>query len=601
MASQTQGSNFQAVSDDVAVVQSNRKGWFSRLTNGLSVGNKIKCGYALALGVGVLGTTIGLILGDHYQEKALQEQQNAFKELNLLYRLQTGILQTRTHQQQLIPLVPYPNLYTEEYSHITDIHAPEIEQVWSELQKYTKTPDYTDEKHTENIPLLLQTYEGITQTYIRQLDELFQQLDLSPLTEKKIAIAQQRLLKFTNSELALKFDGISDELLTVIKVSYEELTAATAAFKTAAQMRIYIIAASVLLSVVIATLFALFTSRTITHPVEVLTNVAQRVTKESNFDLQAPVITTDEIGILAIAFNQVLHKVKCLLEEQQAAAFLQQQMQEAQLLQSEKMSSLGRMVAGIAHEINNPVNFIYGNLDPAIQYVEDLLGLLQTYRQEVPNPPLAVQAYATEIDAEFLEEDLPKLLQSMKFGATRVQQIVLSLKNFSRLDEANAHPVNLHECLDSTLLILNNRIKKGVAIERLYGKIPSIEGFSSSLYQVFMNIINNALDALEEEHNPQDNPRITIATELQDKNWVVVRITDNASGIPPDVQERIFETFFTTKARGVGTGMGLSISHQIVVEKHGGQLICKSEVGSGTEFIISLPIQKQHLTENAQL
>lgn len=358
-------------------------------------------------------------------------------------------------------------------------------------------------------------------------------------------------------------------------------------------------AASILLSVMIATLLALFTSRTITHPVEVLTNMAQRVTKESNFDLQAPVMTTDEIGILAIAFNQVLHRVKCLLEEQQATAFRQQQMQESQLLQSEKMSSLGRMVAGIAHEINNPVNFIYGNLDPAIQHVDDLLALLQTYRQEVPNPPLAVQAYATEIDAEFVEEDLPKLLQSMKFGAARVRQIVLSLKNFSRLDEAETHPVNLHECIESTLLILSSRIKKGITIERFYGDVPNIQGFSSSLYQVFMNIINNALDALEEQQNTQDSPRITIATEVKDKNWVVVRIADNASGIPPDVQERIFETFFTTKARGVGTGMGLSISHQIVVEKHRGQLICKSELGSGTEFIISLPIQKQHLSENA--
>ncbi|MBD2529258.1 HAMP domain-containing protein [Nostoc flagelliforme FACHB-838] len=601
MASQNQGSTFQAVSGDIPVLQSNRKGCFSGLTNGMSVGNKIKCGYALALSIGILGTTIGLILGDHYQEKALQEQQNAFKELNLLYRLQTNILQTRTHQQQLIPLVPYPNLYAEEYSHITNVHAPEIKQVWSELQKYRKSADYVGENHTENIPLFLRTYDGLPQTYIRQLEELFQQLDLSPLTENKIAIAQQRLLKFTNSELALKFDGISDELVTVINASYEDLTAATAEFKTAAQMRICIIATSVLLSVLVATLLAFLTSRTITYPVEVLTKVAQRVTKESNFDLQAPVITTDEIGILATAFNQVLHRVKCLLEEQQAAAFRQQQMQEAQLLQSEKMSSLGQMVAGIAHEINNPVNFLYGNLDFAIQYVDNLLALLQTYRQEVPNPPLVVQAYAIKIDAEFLEEDLPKLLQSMKFGADRVQQIVLSLKNFSRLDEANAHPVNIHECLDSTLLILNNRIKKGITIERLYGEIPNIEGFSSSLYQVFMNIINNALDALEEQDNAQDNPRITIATELQDKNWVVVRIADNGSGIPFEVQEKIFEMFFTTKPIGIGTGMGLSISHQIVVEKHGGRLICKSKVGSGTEFIISLPIQKQHLPENAQL
>ncbi|MEH2266064.1 HAMP domain-containing sensor histidine kinase [Nostoc sp.] len=601
MAFQTPGSDFSSASDDVIVVQSSRKGWFSKITNGLSIGNKIKCGYGLALGVGIVGTTIGLVIGDRYQQQALQNQQNAFKELNFLYQLQTSILQTRTHQQQLIPLVGNPKLYKEEYHHITSTHAPEMKQVWLELQTYIKTADYGNGKHTENIPLLLKTYEGVTQNYIQQLEELLQQLDLSPLTESKIAIAQRRLLKFTNSELALQFDGISDDLVTIINTSYQELQAATATFKTAAQMRIQIIVASILLSIVIASVLAFLTSRTITRPIEALTNVAQQVTKESNFDLQAPVITTDEIGILAIAFNQVLHRVKCLLEEQQAAAFLQQQTQEAQLLQNEKMSSLGRMVAGIAHEINNPVNFIYGNLDPAIQHVDDLLALLQTYRQEVPSPPLAVQTYANEIDAEFVEEDLPKVLQSMKFGADRVRQIVLSLKNFSRLDEAEAHAVNLHECIESTLLILNNRIKKGITIERCYGDIPNIEGFSSSLYQVFMNILNNALDVLEEQHDRQNYPRIAIATEVKDKNWVVVRIADNGSGIAPETQEKIFEMFFTTKATGVGTGMGLSISHQIVVEKHGGQLTCKSEVGSGTEFIISLPVQKVHLPKDTQL
>jgi two-component system, NtrC family, sensor kinase len=598
---QTQGSDSPSVFADIALIPSSRKRWFSKITNSLSIGNKIKCGYGLALGVGIVGTIIGLVLGDHYQQQALQNQQNAFKELNLLYRLQTSILQTRTHQQQLIPLVGNSKLYKEEYSHITETHAHEMKQVWLELQTYIKTADYGNEKHTENIPLLLKTYEGVIQNYIQQLEEVLQKLDLSPLTESKIAIAQRGLLKFTNSELALQFDGISDELVTVINNSYQELQAATATFNTAAQIRIQIIVASILLSIVIASVLAFLTSRTITRPVEALTNVAQQVTKESNFDLQAPVMTTDEIGILAIAFNQVLHKVKCLLEEQQAAAFIQQQMQEAQLLQNEKMSSLGRMVAGIAHEINNPVNFIYGNLDPAIQHVDDLLALLQTYRQEVPSPPLAIQAHANEIDAEFVEEDLPKLLQSMKFGADRVRQIVLSLKNFSRLDEAEAHAVNLHECIESTLLILNNRIKRGITIERCYGDIPSIEGFSSSLYQVFMNILNNALDALDEQQDIQHYPRIAIATELQDKNWVVVRITDNGSGIAPETQEKIFEMFFTTKPTGVGTGMGLSISHQIVVQKHGGRLTCKSEMGSGTEFIISLPVQKVNLPKDAQL
>lgn len=593
MAIQTKGSNLSQVSKDTIFLPLGATKWCSQIINSLSIGKKIKFGYAIALGVGILGTTIGLVLGDRYQQQALKQEENAFKEINLLHRLQASILQTRTHQQQLIPLVASPELYKEEYSHITDKHTPDIEQVWSELQTYIKTADYLNEKHTDNTPQLLATYNGVPQTYLQQLAILLKQLDLSPLTEEKIAIAQQQLLKFTNSELALKFDAISDDLRQVIDASYEDLKTATNDFQAAEQLRLKIIVGSIFLSAAIATLLALFTSRTITRPIAALTNMAQRVIKESNFDLQTPVTTTDEIGILGNAFNQVLQQVKSLLEEQKAAALRQQQLQEAQLVQSEKMSSLGRMVAGVAHEINNPVNFIYGNLEPAIQHVEDLLELLRIYHQEVPNPPLLVEDYANEIDVEFVEEDLPKVLQSMKFGADRVRQIVLSLKNFSRLEETEAHAVNLHECIDSTLLILNNRIKKGITVECNYGEIPSIEGFAGSLYQVFMNIINNALDALDAKQNPQDLPKIAIATERQDHNWVVVRIADNGSGIAPEDQAKIFETFFTTKPRGVGTGMGLSISYQIVTEKHKGKLICKSEVGSGTEFIISLPINLQ--------
>ncbi|BAY22249.1 integral membrane sensor signal transduction histidine kinase [Calothrix sp. NIES-2100] len=567
--------------------------WLLQIINGLSIANKIKFGYAIALGVGIFGTTIGLVMGDRYQQQALIKEETAFKEINMLHRLQASILQTRTHQQQLIPLIGNPELYKEEYSHITHKHTPDIKQVWSELQTYTTTADYLNDQHTENIPQMLATYQVVPETYLQQLAILLKQLDLSPLTEDKIATAQKQLLKFTNSELALKFDGLSDDLVEVIAASYQDLKIATKEFQAAEKIRIQIIVGSIILSAAIATLLAWLTSRTITRPVQTLTNMAQRVTKESNFDLQTPVTSTDEVGILGDAFNQLLQRVKSLLEEQNLAALRQQQLQESQLLQSEKMSSLGRMVAGVAHEINNPVNFIYGNLEPAINHVEDLLELLRLYQQEIPNPPPAVEDFAAEIDVEFVEEDLPKVLQSMKFGADRVRQIVLSLKNFSRLEEAEAHAVNLHECIDSTLLILNNRIKKGITVERNYGDIPHIEGFAGSLYQVFMNIINNALDALEGKQNTQEPPKIAIATERQDNNWVVVRIADNGSGIPLENQAKIFETFFTTKPRGVGTGMGLSISYQIVVEKHQGQLTCKSEVGRGTEFIISLPIRLQ--------
>ena len=271
-------------------------------------------------------------------------------------------------------------------------------------------------------------------------------------------------------------------------------------------------------------------------------------------------------------------------------------MQESQLLQSEKMSSLGRILAGVAHEINNPVNFIYGNITHAIEYVDDLLELLKLYQIEVTDPPLTVYNKAEEIDLEFLQEDLPKVLQSMTVGADRVRQIILSLKDFSRLDEVVSQSVNLHACLDSTLLILQNRLKKGITIVRNYGDIPEIEGYTGFLYQVFMNLLTNAMDALEENLgtvNPdiKQSKQIVIATERLDKNWVIVRISDNGSGIPTEIQTKIFETFFTTKPRGVGTGLGLAISRQIVEEKHGGRITCASKIGEGTEFAIALPIK----------
>ncbi|WP_242045672.1 MULTISPECIES: HAMP domain-containing protein [unclassified Calothrix] len=371
MTFQNKGSNVSPVFNKTLTLPGTK--WFLQIFNRLSIGNKIKFGYAIALGVGIFGTTIGLILGDRYQQQAFKQEENAFKEINMLQRLQASILQTRTHQQQLIPLVANPELYQEEYSHITDKHTPEIQQVWSELQTYIKTADYQKEKHTDNIPQLLQTYHGVPQAYLQELAIILKELDLSPLTAEKIATAQQKLLKFTNSELTLTFDGISDNLVEVINAGYEDLKIATNQFQLAEQIRIKIIVSSILLSAAIATLLALLTSHTITRPVQALTSIAQRVTQESNFDLQTPVTTTDEIGILGDAFNQVLQRVKSLLEEQKMAALRQQQLQETQLIQSEKMSSLGRMLAGVAHEINNPVNFIYGNLTPAIEHVEDLL------------------------------------------------------------------------------------------------------------------------------------------------------------------------------------------------------------------------------------
>jgi signal transduction histidine kinase len=267
------------------------------------------------------------------------------------------------------------------------------------------------------------------------------------------------------------------------------------------------------------------------------------------------------------------------------------QQAESRLIQTEKMSSLGQMVAGIAHEINNPVSFITGNLLHATNYIQDLLDLIDRYQQHYPNPDPEIQDYITEIDLEFLIEDLPKILSSMQVGADRIHEIVLSLRNFSRLDEAVRKPVNIHDGIDTTLLILHNRLKPsgnnpGITVIKEYGNLPPVECYAGQLNQVFMNILSNAIDALETEPEPR---RITIRTEVLNSD-AVIRIQDNGSGMTPCVIRRLFDPFFTTKPVGKGTGLGLAISYQIVVEKHGGLLKCLSEPGNGAEFWIQIPI-----------
>jgi two-component system, NtrC family, sensor kinase len=340
-------------------------------------------------------------------------------------------------------------------------------------------------------------------------------------------------------------------------------------------------------------------------------------------DYEARFVTVAEDEVLAIVRD--ISKQKAIererkqneLQLRQSEAQLRQQaydleqalqkLQKAQLqlIQGEKMSSLGQLVAGVAHEINNPVNFIYGNLAHANDYVRDILGLLKLYQQCYANPVPDVQAEAEAIDIDFLIEDLPKLLNSMKIGADRIQKIVASLRTFSRMDETEMKPVNIHEGIDSTLMILQHRIKAKsdypeIQVIKEYGEVPLVECYAGQLNQVFMNLLSNAIDALEEEMrkersvgsatNDRLSPKIGIYTTIVDGDQVQICITDNGSGIPEVVQQRIFDPFFTTKPVGKGTGMGLSISHQIVTEKHHGLLQCTSQPGR-TEFKIQLPIQ----------
>ncbi len=293
-------------------------------------------------------------------------------------------------------------------------------------------------------------------------------------------------------------------------------------------------------------------------------------------------------------------------------AYQAMQKTQAQLVQAEKMSSLGQLVAGVGHEINNPVNFIYGNISHVSDYVKGLLKLLNLYQQRCPNPDAEIQELVEEIDLEFLVEDLPKVLASMKMGTDRIRQIVQTLRNFSRLDEAEVKPVNIHEGIDSTLVILQHRLRAkperpAIEIIKEYGDLPEVECYAGQLNQVFMNILSNGIDALHARDSDRSleeiksNPStITIRTQTRDfpgccasRSWVRICIQDNGPGMSAAVRERLFEPFFTTKPVGSGTGLGLSISYQIVVDKHGGTIQCFSEPGKGAEFVIDIPMRQK--------
>ena len=283
----------------------------------------------------------------------------------------------------------------------------------------------------------------------------------------------------------------------------------------------------------------------------------------------------------------------CLVQQAKdlEQAFAELQQAQTRLIQTEKMSSLGQLVAGVAHEINNPVSFIYGNVKPATRYANSLVDLLKQYQKHYPNPPEDLAEELEDLDFEFITDDLLKLLASMKLGAERIRQIVSSLRTFSRKDEAEKKRVDIHDGLDSTLLILGHQLKaqqtrQEITVKKDYGELPSIVCYAGQLNQVFMNILSNAIDALENVSEPV----LSISTAVV-KGQATIQISDNGAGMKAKVRSQIFNPFFTTKAIGKGTGMGLSISYQIVTERHGGSLTCDSIPGQGTTFTIQIPQQ----------
>ncbi|AFY57164.1 histidine kinase,HAMP domain-containing protein,histidine kinase [Rivularia sp. PCC 7116] len=597
--------------------------WFHRL----SIARKIGFGYAIAIGVGVLGTVTGTFIGDYFQYQAGKVERLVDEEVELFNELKSAVLQARIHQQQFIYLLEKPQELQKEFVNFIEDES-DAKEGWEELESFNdqiaenKVLDYTQ------VVSFLQTYDGVQEEYFEEVDKLIAQIDAPNLkSPSQIQTARKLLLDFTNSSVALKFDAISHELNELAEAAEEEDERADAALAQAQETRRFIVLSTNSISILLAILLAYYTTKTITLPIIKLTDIAEETTRNSNFDLQAPVTTRDEIGILAISLNQLIIRVKNLLKEQAegkeklelynltlerkvkqrteklATTLKELQYTQAQLIQQEKMSSLGQLVAGIAHEINNPANFIHGNLEYTKDYLQDLLNLVELYQSEYPNPTEIIEKEIQNIELEFLQEDLPKILDSMQTGSERIREIVKSLRTFSRLDEADYKKVDIHESIESTLMIIQSRLKANserceIKVVKNYDKLPLIECYAGQLNQVFLNLLFNAIDVIEEKINKTNNspflaPQISISTKLLNFEQIAIYIADNGLGMTEEIREKIFNPFFTTKPVGKGTGLGLAVSYQVVVDKHHGELNCSSTPGEGTEFAIAIPVSQE--------
>ena len=340
-------------------------------------------------------------------------------------------------------------------------------------------------------------------------------------------------------------------------------------------------------------------------PIIFMTAMGDTDYKVKGFELGAVDYITKPFQVQEVLMRVKTHLRLSLLtqnlEEQVAHKTAALQASQLQIIQSEKLSALGNLVAGIAHEINNPIGFIGSNIQPALDYITDIFGLLDLYQKKYPQPDIEIQNEIETIDLDYIRKDLTKLVGSMQEGVKRIKDISTSLRTFSRADSDIPVACDIHEGIDSTIMILKHRLKATetrpeIIVIKDYGNLPQVECYAGQLNQVFMNLLSNAIDAVEDSNQGRkygeiDN-QITIKTALSaDKKQVIIRIEDNGIGMSLEVQEKIFEHLFTTKSVGQGTGLGLAIAHQIVVEKHQGQITVNSVPNEGTVFSIVIPVK----------
>jgi two-component system, NtrC family, sensor kinase len=599
----------------------------------LSIPAKIRLGYVFTLGIALSGTIIGIMIGEIYQKHSQDLIEDALEENQLLYELTTDLLEAKSLEQELVFFLDKPEKFKRRYALFLN-KVKDLEDTWRKIKSsYEKVEVEETSEETEAFEKIDKEYDGLVAVYFQESRKIYKQFENPNITPSEIAKIRQQLLDFNSSNSAIKVADVIKTIDGATDIIKEEVEEAEAALITFSRIRLAIVTASISISMIFAIIITSYMVKNLSLPLRAVTKVAEQVSRESNFELQVPVTTADEVGVLAQTFNQMIVRIRELLTQKRQAqeklefynnnleaqiqarteelqkinTSLQQTLLELkntqnQMIQNEKMSSLGQLVAGVAHEINNPVSFIAGNLVPAAEYIHDLLELVKLYQQVYTQPEDIIHQRVEDIDLEYIKEDLPQVLNSMQVGAERITEIVKSLRSFSRLDESEYKAAHIHEGIDSTLMILRHRLKANgelpeIQVIKEYSPLPLVTCYPGQLNQVFMNILSNAIDAIEEYNQKRKkeeiklNPsQIKVYIQKIDNNWVRIRIQDNADGIPEKIRSKLFDPFFTTKPVGKGTGLGLSISYQIIVEKHRGRLFCSSQPGEGTEFVIEIPI-----------
>jgi len=570
-----------------------------RFLGRFKVSQRITTGFSLALGLAFAGTGAGITIGNFYQNKALATEVRVQTEISLLSQLQTGILQARTHQQQLIPLSESPADFQEEYSHILK-HAETINSLLQSLNIFVGESlgdrSSSDLVKAVRIQEFLETYDGIPQAYLKELDSLVQSIDPDTLnTSAKIETAQQRLLTFTNSELAIAFDGISDNLGFILEDANRQLREAHQASESAQHLRNWIIVLSMVLSVGSAALLAALISRSISTPLKSMETTALAVAQNDDFDLQADVVGDDEVGNVAASFNLLLQRVNNLLSEQRTRT---QELSDAnrklvltqkQMIAQERLASLGSLSAGIAHEIKNPLNFVNNFAELSVELADELNEALEAQKEQL-DP--AFFADAAEI-VDTLRENISKIDRHGK----RADKIVANMLMHSRSGDVEWSMVDVNELVaEAVNLAYHGMRAKQSAFNLEFDtdydlSLPPIRGSAQDLNRVFLNIASNACYAIYQRQLSEGDgftPLLKVRTRNRG-NSVEVYIRDNGTGMPPEIKAKIFDQFFTTKPTGEGTGLGMSLSYGIIVDQHCGQMEVASEMGRYTDFVVTLP------------